>query len=142
MGTFHVQTFFSKVEVLQEGRELLPRCNMCEIHMPEGRLIKHHRTTRCFKNTEMRIRHRGVEVASFCSEMELRLTGEEVGETIEEVALFKCLGKPLDKSYYYWPEVRQSIRKVRQVWGGLGVILRWEGAYPITPEAFYIAVEQ
>ena len=31
--------FRSKVPVFQEGKELLPRCDLCEIHMLAGRLI-------------------------------------------------------------------------------------------------------
>ena len=54
-----------KVAVLQEGRETLPRCDMCGMHMPAGRMLKHQRTARCFKNTDMRIRHRDLEIASW-----------------------------------------------------------------------------
>ena len=72
--------------------------------------------------------------------MEFRLTGEEGEETIEGVALFKYLGRPLYQSDDDWPVFRQNIRKAHQIWGRLGVILRWEGGDPITSEAFYIAV--
>ena len=57
------RNFRSKFAVLQEGREPLPCCKMCKIYMPEGRIIKHHRTVQCFNNTDMRLRRRGVEVA-------------------------------------------------------------------------------
>ena len=33
---FVYQNFWSKVEVLQEGKEPLPRCDMFGIHMPVG----------------------------------------------------------------------------------------------------------
>ena len=36
----------------------------------------------------MRIRHKDVDVATQCAEMEFVLTGKEVEETIEGVALF------------------------------------------------------
>ena len=68
--------FLLKVTVLQEGRDPLPRCDMCGMHMPAGRLLKHRRRACRFKNTEMRIRHRDVDVASRCLDMEFRLTGE------------------------------------------------------------------
>ena len=33
--------FRSKEVVVQEGKELLPRCDMCRIHLPERRIIRH-----------------------------------------------------------------------------------------------------
>ena len=41
-----------------------------------------------------------------------------------------------------WTAVIQNIRRVRQVWGILGVILSWEGADPNMLAAFSIAVVQ
>ena len=38
--------FRSKVSIVQEGKELLPRCDMCGMNMPTGRLIRHMRTAR------------------------------------------------------------------------------------------------
>ena len=119
--------FLLKFMVIQKGREPLPRCNMCIMHMPEGRLLKHRRTAFCFRNNEMRIRRREVEVATRCLEMELSLTSEEGEDTIEGVALLKYLGWPMEKSDNAWPAVRTNIRKALQIWGRLGVILRREG---------------
>ena len=45
--------FRSKVMVVQDGLDPLPRCDLCGIHMPAGRLIKHQWTTRCDKNAQM-----------------------------------------------------------------------------------------
>ena len=59
--------------VLQEGSEPLPRCDMCRMHLKAGRLIKHWRKARCFKNMEMRLRWKDVEVTSWCADMELNL---------------------------------------------------------------------
>ena len=74
--------------------------------------------------------------------MELSLTGEEGEDTIEGVALFKYPGQTLEQSENFWTSVIRNKRKARQVWGILGVILRWEGADPITSAAFYRAVVQ
>ena len=74
--------FRSKVAVLQEGKEPLPLCNMCGMHMLARRMIKHQRTARCFNNTDMQLRHRSVEVTSQCLEIELSLTEEEGEVTI------------------------------------------------------------
>ena len=41
---FMYHHFWSKVAVVQEGAEPLPRCDLCRMHMPEGWLIKHRQT--------------------------------------------------------------------------------------------------
>ena len=97
MENFMYRKVRLKVGVLQEGRETLPRCNMCRMHMLVMRLLKHHRTACCFKNTEMRIRSRDVEVTIQCLEMEFSLTEKERKETIMVVALFKYLGQPIEQ---------------------------------------------
>ena len=58
--------FISKVAIVQEGKETLPRCEMCRIHITEGRLIRHRRMERCDRNDQMRWRRRDVEVAAKC----------------------------------------------------------------------------
>ena len=45
--------FISKVAVFQEEKELLPRSNMCRMHIPEGVLIRNRRMARCDSNTQM-----------------------------------------------------------------------------------------
>ena len=51
--------------------------------MLAGRIIRHREKSRCFKNIEMRLRWKDVEVASRCLEMGFNLKGKEVYETIE-----------------------------------------------------------
>ena len=58
---------------------------MCGIHMLAGRIIRHREKSRCFKNIEMRLRWKDVEVASRCVDMGFNLTGKEVDKTIEGV---------------------------------------------------------
>ena len=43
--------FWSKVAVVQEGAETLPRCDLCGMHILVGRLIKHRQTAQCDKST-------------------------------------------------------------------------------------------
>ena len=38
------QHFWYRIAVIQEGKELLPRCDLCVMHMPKGWIIKHLRT--------------------------------------------------------------------------------------------------
>ena len=49
----------SKVDIIQKVPEPIPRCDYCGMHMPAAQLVKHIRTERCNKSTEMRIRRRG-----------------------------------------------------------------------------------
>ena len=109
------RNFHLKVAKLQEGRESLTCCDMFRMDMPVGKLLKHQRMVHCFKNTEMRIIHREVEVASCFSDMEFSLNREEGDETIEGIALFKQLGRLMDQSDDDWPVVRMNIGNKRQV---------------------------
>ena len=51
---FMFRQFWSQIAVVQEGKEPLPRCDLCIMHMPVGRLIKNRRTARCNWNIQMR----------------------------------------------------------------------------------------
>ena len=86
----------------------MPRCVMCVINMPEGRLIKHHSMARCFKNTWTRLRRKDIEVFILCVDRKYNLTGKDIDEKIEGVALFNYLGFPLEQSYGDWPAVNKS----------------------------------
>ena len=70
----------------------------------------------------------------------IQIDWKEVEETIKGVSIFKYLWRPLEQSYNDWPEVIWNIRQAHQFWNRLGVILRREGADPVTSMAFYRAV--
>ena len=70
------------------------------------------------------------------------MTGRGGEETIEGIALFKYLGRPLEQSYDSWPAVRRNIGRAQQVWSIIGVILRREGVDMIASAEFYISVVQ
>ena len=44
----------SKVSIMQEGPEQLPRCDQCGMHMPTARIFKHGQSNKCHKATERR----------------------------------------------------------------------------------------
>ena len=48
---FMYQHFFSQISLLQEGKEPLPHCDLCSMHMPAGQLIKNQQIKRCNRNT-------------------------------------------------------------------------------------------
>ena len=72
-------------------------------------------------------RRRDVAIANQYAEASFSLTGEDEAECIEEVGMFKYLGKPLYCSNENWTVVPRNIRKARQVWGRLGKLLRRKG---------------
>ena len=39
---FMYRKFFSQIAVAQDGKDLLPCCDLYGMHMPEGWLINHH----------------------------------------------------------------------------------------------------
>ena len=116
--------------VFQEGIYTLTRCDVCRMHMKEGRLIRHTKTARCDKDTHMRWRRKDTAIAVMFMEAKFSLTGEEETEHIEGVEVFKHLEQMLDRSDNDWTEVLHIIRKARQVWGRLGKLLWREGAEP------------
>ena len=67
---------------MQVGPVTIPRRDQCRVHMPEARILKHRKTDKCNKATEM-------EMAVRCGEIEFSLEGEEEDKTMESVVMFK-----------------------------------------------------
>ena len=73
------RNFWSQIAVVQEGRELLPYCDMYGMHMSEGRLIKHQQAARSDRNTQMRWRRRDVDISKKCTGGDLQPNGVQKG---------------------------------------------------------------
>ena len=116
--------FWSRIAVVQEGKEPLPRCNLCGLHMPALRLIKHLQTTQYYQNMQMRWQRWDVEIAEKYTGATFSLTGEDGAECFEGVDSFKYLGRVLNRLDEDWPAVFRNIWRARQVWGRLGKLLR------------------
>ena len=134
--------FWSQIAVVQEAREPLPRCDMCGIHVPAGRLIKHRQMERCNRNTHMRWWRRDVEIEAKCSGATLGLALDDRAECFEGVDAFKYLGWVLHQTDNDWPALLCNIRRASQVCGRLGKLLRRKCTYPITSEKIYWSVVQ
>ena len=63
---FMFQHWKLKVVILQEGPELLPRCDQCGMHMQSFRIFKHRQLDKCHKSTERRPRKRDTEMVTRC----------------------------------------------------------------------------
>ena len=72
---FMFRHFWSRIAVVQEGKEPLPRCNLCGVHMPALRLIKHLQTTQYYQNMQMRWQRWDVEIAANYAGANFSLTG-------------------------------------------------------------------
>ena len=95
---FMFRHFRSWIVVFQEGREPLPRCNMCGMHMSEGRLVRNSRTERCELNMQMKLRQRDVEIAAKRVGVTFVLTGDDRAEFFVGLESFKYLGRVLHRT--------------------------------------------
>ena len=134
--------FFAWIEMVQEGRKPLSRCDLCGTHMPAGRLLKHQRTKRCDQNMQMRWRRMDVAIVSQCEGEAFILTVEDNSKYIEGVDTFKYLWRILDRSDDDWPAVLRNVRNACGVWIRLGKLFRREGAEPRVSAMFYQEVVQ
>ena len=139
---FMFHHFRSKLAVLQEGKELLPCCELWGIHIRTGRLIRHMETARYNRNTQMRWRRWDVTITDKWLEATFSLTRGDEATCIEGVEMFNYLGRLLNQSDEYLPEVLHNIRKARYVWGQLGKLLLREGEDPTVSEKLYCTVVQ
>ena len=97
----------SKVAILQEGPEPLPRCDKCGMQIQEAKLFKHCQSDKCHESTERRLRRRDVEILTF------NLDEEEGEDIMENVRTFQYLGQPIDQMDDDWPAVRRNIMRAR-----------------------------
>ena len=63
-GHLMYRQFFLRITVVQERKETLPRCDLCVMHIPAGRLIKYPRAQRYDRNTQIRWRRSDVTIVS------------------------------------------------------------------------------
>ena len=90
--------FWLQIAVVQEGKLLLTLCNLCGMHMIEGRIIKHIRTVKYDRNTQMRSRRRNVEIAAKCTGATFSITGEDGEDFFKGVDSPKYLGRILHRA--------------------------------------------
>ena len=126
--------------VVQEGREPLPHCYLCGMHMPLGRLLKHQQTKWCNRNMQMWWRRKDVAIAIQCEGATFSLTVEDNADFIEGFETFKCLGVILDRSKDNWTAVIWKVEKSLRVWNRMGKMIQREGADPRVSAMFYQAV--
>ena len=62
-------------------------------------------------------------MADICREIEFSLEGGEGEERVENVKMFRYMGRPLDQTDDDWTAVRRNITYERLVLGRLGTLL-------------------
>ena len=88
--------------VVQEEADPLHRCGLCGMQMPAVRITKHPQNHRCDKNTHMRWQIEDVAISNKYTEVTFNLMGEDGGENVEGVDVFKYLVRPLDRPDGNW----------------------------------------
>ena len=80
--------------ILQEVLSPLPQCPIwgMHMHMHMARLSRHHRTYRCSRVIEMRLRRFDVEISQRSGEMKFEYYDREYDPLIEGLTQFKYLG--------------------------------------------------
>ena len=71
----------------------------------------HSHTDKCNKAMDRRLRRRDVDMAARFEKMGLSLEGGKGGDSLEGVATFRYLGRPLDQTDDDWPAVRWNIMR-------------------------------
>ena len=67
--------FYTRIAVVQEGKEPLPHCDLCGVQIPAGWVIKYQRTKRCNRNMQIQWQRRDVVITSQCAEVSFSITG-------------------------------------------------------------------
>ena len=86
------QHWKDQVAILQEVISPLPQCPIWGMHMHMARFSRHHRTYRCSRVIEMRLRRFDVEISQRSGEMKFKLNDREYDPLIEGLTQFKYLG--------------------------------------------------
>ena len=103
--------------------EPFPRCDMCGINIPTGRLIRNLRTARCGRNMQMRLRRRDVEITASFMGATFSLVGDDGADFFEGAESLNYLRRFLHQLDEDSLAVFQNVSRSKQVWGRLGKFL-------------------
>jgi Reverse transcriptase (RNA-dependent DNA polymerase) len=125
--------------ILEEGHAPLPKCERCGMHVSYFALNNQHYGTKSCQAGAARMRQRYASADS-------RRASEEVftinGEVLEQVSVFKYLGRLLSSNDSDWPTVYYNLKKAQMRWRRVSRVLTREGADPRVCGMFYKAVVQ
>ena len=127
------------VVILEEGAFPYPKCNLCDMQIPWASLNGGHRNTAmCARGADRKKRRLAAEAARKARETVFHA----YGQPLENVSLFKYLGRMVSDDDNDWPAVVRNLKKARKKWGRVSRILGREGADAKTSGMFYVAIVQ
>ena len=120
------------------GEGVYPKCTLCGMQTNFASAPNHERTATCRAGAEKREQHRRAEEAAQAMEETFTAYGVE----LEQVEVFKYLGRQIRNDDNDTQAIRVQLRKARGVWGRLSRMMRSENASPRVCELFYKATVQ
>ena len=111
------------VVILEEGNLLHPRCPRCDMLVSWRKLSRRHpATAQCARGADQKRRRLAEEELRESTERAV----EAYGEPLENVTVFKYLGRVMTAVDDGWPAVVGNLQRARKSWGRLSRILRRE----------------
>jgi hypothetical protein len=110
-----------------KGSQPLPRCKRCGLQTPVEDLSRgHHRTALCQREQE----RKGEYEAAVHSQQALGQLFTAYGEELEQVEVFKYLGRLITYNDANNQAMRSNLRKARGCWAPVSRVLRAENMSP------------
>ena len=116
----------------------VPKCTLCGMQTNFASAPNHERTATCRAGVERREQHERAEEAARAMDETFTAYGVE----LEQVEVFKYLGRMIRNDDNDTQAIRVQIRKARGVWGRLSRVMRAENASPRVCGMFYKATVQ
>jgi hypothetical protein len=126
---------FDRVVVLTEG--YFPRCKRCCMQVNPA-YPRHIRTKECGIGMDRQLQRESAISLALALQRKFNVDGT----VLEQVKVFKYLGRLLAQDDDDAQAIRQQLRKARGVWARVGQVLRGENATPWVATKFYKAVVQ
>ena len=120
------------------GEGTLPRCPACDMQTNFVTAPRHQQTAFCKRGAERKAQY----AAAVKNARALEVEFTAYGEPLEQVDVFKYLGRLLAMDDNDMQAVRHNLRKARGVWKRFSVLLRRENLPPRVCGMFYKAVVQ
>ena len=123
--------------ILEEGNNPLPKCERCGMHVPYRALNSSHlNSATCREGTDRARRRRVLQEVRRAREVVFTAKGDD----LEDVSVFRYLGRPLSFMDDDWAAVYRNLKKARARWAQVSRVLAREGADARVSGMFYKAV--
>jgi hypothetical protein len=124
------------VIILKEGLLPLPRCHLCGMQTPAESLSKRHTQMELCRDLCARKRQ---HAAARDSQLALEMQFTAYGKELEQVSVFKYLGRLLACNDNDTQAMRGNLAEAQKFWARISRVLRAENAEPQVCKVFYKA---